>query len=1513
MRQNNRIKKLKRGMVSGMALILCILLLCPVFVQAEEKDGNTIHIQTEEDLKELAENCRLDTWSQGKTVILDNDLTLDEESSGFFPIPSFGGVFEGNGHEISGFTIEDEESRAGLFDTVQKGAEIKNLTVSGQVIPGGDGDTIGGIAGKNYGKIVKCTFEGTIQGTVSVGGIAGINETTGQLISCRFQGTVTGEHYVGGIAGQNTGSMTQCENSGDINTIAVEVSADFPDLSLLGTTESVPAGTDIGGIAGFSSGVIQSCTNTGNVGYEHMGYNVGGIAGRQSGYLDGCSNTGEIRGRKDVGGILGQLEPQVTLRYDEDLIDQLGTELDTLQKLTDQAAADARTGSGNLSGSVDSLISNISTAKDAAGNLGEAITDWGNENIGQINDLSAGISRAISQAEPILEEMDQAAEILEKAASLLQQASEKAGELGEQGETAAAELKQASQELQKASDAVNSCAAHLCTALETAGKIVNGEASEEVLQSILDELNASGTEAKNVKTSLESAISHANAAKTALEEAGEPAEEGLQYVAQAMEEMNLTASSFGEIADEIQEVVSMMAEEPTLSFAPVDSSVTSKGDELDNALSQMISSASGLQNSISSSSDTLISDFEAINNQIAVIADLLQQQMEQTEETDAFEDVSDEEDGEASSGKIRNASNSGEVAGDVNVGGVAGSMSVEYDFDPEDDLTKEGDRSLDFQYRTLAVVTECTNEGSVSAKKNYAGGIIGRMDLGAVKTCESYGSVESTNGDYVGGIAGLTRATIRNSYAKCSLSGEDYIGGIVGTGEENSEISGCYTLVEIEKANRYSGAVSGTETGEFSGNYFVSDTLAGLGRISYAGKAEPLTFDAMKQIEGMPEEMTQFTLRFLVEEEEVKSVTFSYGDSFGEDDFPEIPVKDGYFASWDTEDLKEIHFDKTVTAEYHRYVLTLSSEHSRESGRSVFLVDGNFDDQAVLTVSKVKQKEPVNGKPAKEQWDLECSDTSQENYTIRYLSPEETPDGYTVFVKEDGKWKKADCETFGSYLVFDVSSAAAEVAIVTSASVWIQRAVVVLLLILLLIALIWIIRKKGGEKIVGWIKSKRKWILCSLGVLLVVGVVAAILLGKKIGEAQDACSLLQELVSKEEYAMELSLDTELDGEVAHTDIDIRKTKVDQHAVTCIQKEGISLYYADGAVIMENGKAYKISDDYPDYSELMEEAARIFGKVSFTSRKNQGATVYSLTAEGENAKALLEVLLPGKTEDLTDTQKVTVKLTSQDDEIRSIQFSSEGTLSDHENTPYSLSAELKPAETDESFVVPDAVEETILSGNSDQQTPISEDLFRLLEAWTDLVQEDAFSGDLTLEATCEPVSLDETINYEHVKEKEQTIQSLRKDDLIVYFSDGTFCDQNGSVIKEDQDLTDRAHLLEVLVQICQNGEFECTDTGNDTWLYSLTLDEEAMKSVVFAAVPEAETMDITFSEGSVQILLEDNVITEMKCSCTGGLSELAEAAPVTISADMILHHNSESEIPDAVKDQLIQERKGKDEK
>ena len=84
--------------------------------------------------------------------------------------------------------------------------------------------------------------------------------------------------------------------------------------------------------------------NRGTVGYQHMGYNVGGIAGSQTGYVEGCVNYGTIYARKEAGGIVGQLEPSSTLRYQMDTLQTLSRQLNVLQSLTNKAAAELKIG-----------------------------------------------------------------------------------------------------------------------------------------------------------------------------------------------------------------------------------------------------------------------------------------------------------------------------------------------------------------------------------------------------------------------------------------------------------------------------------------------------------------------------------------------------------------------------------------------------------------------------------------------------------------------------------------------------------------------------------------------------------------------------------------------------------------------------------------------------------------------------------------------------------------------------------------------------------------------------------------------------------------------------------------------------------------------------------------------------------------------------------------------------------------------------------------------------------------
>ena len=350
-------------------LLICVILFCSHPLDIYAANGKTIHLSTAEDLLAFAENCRLDSYSQGLTVILDNDIDLTGVD---FPgIPTFGGSFEGGRHTISGLSLTGKGSIQGLFRYLQDTAYVSSLYVEGTIIPSGSRETVGGIVGSNSGYLKNCIFKGEVSGSSYVGGIAGINEIGGTIENSYVDGTIHGKHFVGGITGENLGTILSSKNSGMVNTTAWQNSVEIEDITLesLTGTESVGTVTDIGGIAGISSGVIKDSVNLGNVGYRNMGYNIGGIVGCQTGLIENCSNYGVISGRKEVGGIVGQLEPTTTLEYTRDTLQILRSQFRTLTELVDKTEADAQNDEAEITTQINSLQKHIKNAQNAVNSL----------------------------------------------------------------------------------------------------------------------------------------------------------------------------------------------------------------------------------------------------------------------------------------------------------------------------------------------------------------------------------------------------------------------------------------------------------------------------------------------------------------------------------------------------------------------------------------------------------------------------------------------------------------------------------------------------------------------------------------------------------------------------------------------------------------------------------------------------------------------------------------------------------------------------------------------------------------------------------------------------------------------------------------------------------------------------------------------------------------------------------------------------------------------------------------
>ena len=864
----------KRLVCLLMSFVLLLSMAMPVYAEpSEETEPVKLSISSPEEFLTFARNCRLDTYSQNLQVSLETDL--DFTDSDFISVPIFSGTFLGNGHSVQGIHLSNDGSREGLFRHLTETAVVTDLKVSGQIHPGGSGGEIGGIAGRSEGQILNCSFSGELSGGDCVGGIAGSNGVTGLIESCTTEGQIYGKHFVGGITGENAGVVRDCTNAAGVNTTPQQNTVELSDITLenLTNTEAVNTVTDIGGIAGISSGVIRGCINQETVGYPHMGYNIGGIAGTQSGYIAACQNQGAVRGRKEVGGIVGQMEPVSLIEYTEDTLQILQGQLDSMTGLVNRASGNARANAAGIGSQIDTLQQQTDTAKEAVKSL---------------------------------------------------------------------------------------------------------------------------------------------------------------------------------IPDK---------EDPTL---PDKDTLLAAQNTLTSSLSSMPGTIRGIASATQATVSTLSRDLNAITNQVTAMSQTIGDASENLGGT--ITDISDQDTPEMLTGKVEGCINMGDVLADLNAGGIAGAISPENDLDLLEDWEEIGQESLNLHGQLRGVILNSENSGTVSAKRQNVGGIVGWQLLGLVKDSLNTGTLDAAEADCVGGVSGLSTGFIRSSYAKCAIDGKTNVGGIAGSA---TVLSDCVSQVVIESTREKKGAIAGvvkdgqTDVEDPVRNNFylpVGEDMGAVDGVSYSGLAEPMEQDAFLRLEQLPETFRTVKIRFLFEDGTVRTQVLEPGQSLTW--IPEVPQKAGYFGSWDgleEANLTNILFDMTFRTQYRAHNAVIASAETRE-GRTLFLLEGDFSDGTVISAEKTEAVVVLlDGEILLETWNLTMEEPGT---TARFLLPADADPQRILALLGDGKgnWKTAPSEVDGSYLVFSPEADTCQLALIQTAqdhTAWwiagIGGAVLITLLVVLII------------------------------------------------------------------------------------------------------------------------------------------------------------------------------------------------------------------------------------------------------------------------------------------------------------------------------------------------------------------------------------------------------------------------------------------------------------------------------
>ncbi len=1199
------IKRLIDRGCAALAILAITVTSVPAGFVSHADEKTDFIIKTADDWERFAALTSDDEWSRNRRVILAADIVLPAEET--VCAPYFDGEFDGAGHAVNGVTLRAQVSGAGLFRLVDSDGIIKDLKVIGAVLPGGQTSDAGGIAAVNRGRIEGCVFRGSINAHANAGCIAGSNEETGRIVNCTTDGIVVGDSAIGGIAGQNGGTIERCTNNASVDTIYTDVPFSMDELSLtvdrilqtgrVTTPENVTQKTDIGGIAGDNKGSISYCINEGDVGYEHVGFAIGGIAGRSMGLIDSCTNSGTIMGRRDVGGIAGQQQPDLSVDFSEGKLNEISSSLDDLQRMVDRAltATEGYTNDtsarlldiskliGDARGDVQTLTDDAAARADAAAARSEQamdtlkrsitdLTDIAVTMLDYVNDVQAATERFEKELKKYMEQVEMPDEdrktLLDKLTDLNEQADiirENADKLkealesgiamdGENADDVKQRIKTIAGEYKDMLDAMNDIEVILArydvTADPSAGDLGSditalGKLLSPVKDAIYHDANAeddlklldeSSDEYKEfiaspstqpvvllvgrladiqehvaqyaVKTREDGEDAFASRLQRDLDKSGlsdadrAAAQDKIDEISAAAETIDLqlailaqeTASEWSDngadyinnkILAPIKEIVDasiklsddagivsdillryakqvdsadsssleaaasklmkLLNHSPDISedlsgafyaVASIDTSISgvsesarNAGNDLYSTIGTMITQSDALNESLRDAASGTVGNLKDINDQMGKLGDLVEAAVEEQlnksmDPADYTRDVSEEDLEDADSGRITECRNTGTVTGDGDTGGIAGLIGVDMDLDPERDISVVSSRTTNATLAERAIVDDCVNEGKVSAKNGYAGGIAGRMRLGILFGCRNLGNIES-EGDYTGGIAGYSGAVIKDCFARCVMRAASFSGGIAGMG---SVLSGNRAMVNVdagpEAVGSIAGAVEDISSEKIAGNIYCGTGIRAIGGVDRAGRA------ALSEYGEISEDADGFfdTLRVTFETDgyEVATLYCGYGEDLEEYDIPDIPAKDGFFGRWEPECFTDITKEERVEAVYSRVTTLVESDMKRDTGMPVFFAEGVFTQDSAVIVDDYSLE--ADGK--EERFKVRVTESGSEGVKMRFLASGDMGE-VEIFDDTDGTAAKPlQTETMGKYITFAINGSRADLRVV---------------------------------------------------------------------------------------------------------------------------------------------------------------------------------------------------------------------------------------------------------------------------------------------------------------------------------------------------------------------------------------------------------------------------------------------------------------------------------------------------
>lgn len=397
--------------------------------------------------------------------------------------------------------------------------------------------------------------------------------------------------------------------------------------------------------------------------------------------------------------------------------------------------------------------------------------------------------------------------------------------------------------------------------------------------------------------------------------------------------------------------------------------------------------------------------------------------------------------------------------------------------------------------------------------------------------------------------------------------------------------------------------------------------------------------------------------------------------------------------------------------------------------------------------------------------------------------------------------------------------------------------------------------------------KKRGLIIGIVIIVLLLGIAAALFVRfyPGIRAGSEISGLLEPILSAENQSMDIDLKTEFSGEALELEAEVYILNQENTKYLVVEQNGHPFYIVDGMLLLENAKAYKLTDtstESPTLStnlltkNLFVQIAAICEAVEVI-RTEKGDPVeqleYTAFITGAQAQELLSVLAPNDEIDLSAIETLSMKLVAQGEQLERIEIAGSANLAPNAVNMELVISDFEVLESD-AYVIPENIQNTVNTVDKNTLFSITGDLFRLLQAFGTFSEKESLEGTVELRANC------------------GIIQFQNSYDLSKLIS-GSISLENSKEIEG---------IPAVVALLCMEGDITCTQHG-ESYVYELQLQEDAMEQLAASIVPDIVNQVITLTNGTVIVVVENGNITSMDVNIHGNMQILLGKVDAEVGA------------------------------